>query len=116
MAGERQHADIGAGAEDARLGGAQHQDAHLWMLEAQPLDGVRELDVDPEIIGVELELVALEQRPLLVDVHQQGRDRAVELQLPVPIARRIGLEIDPRAAVGELGPGFGHGVHLGLKQ
>ena len=40
------------------------------MLEAQPLDGVGELDVDAEVVGIELELVAFEQRALLVDVHQ----------------------------------------------
>ena len=72
------------------------------MLEAQPLDRVGQLDVDAEIVGVELELVALEQRALLVDVHQQRRDLAVDRELPVPVARRIGLEVDPRPAVASL--------------
>ena len=57
-----QHADIGAGAEHARLARAQQHDLHLRMLEAQPLDRVGELDVDAEVVGIELELVALEQR------------------------------------------------------
>ena len=64
------------------------------MLEAQPLHGVRELDVDAEIIGIQLELIALEQAGILVDVHGQGRDIALDGELPVPVARRIGLKID----------------------
>ena len=73
------------------------------MFEAQPLERVGKLDVDAEIVGIELELVALEQPALLVDVHQQRGDVAVDRELPVPVARRIGLEIDPRYAVGQLG-------------
>ena len=66
----RQHADVGAGAEHARLARAQQHDLHFRMLEAQPLDRVGQLDIDAEVVGVELELVALEQRALLVDVHR----------------------------------------------
>ena len=32
--------------------------ADFWMLEAQPLNGIVELDVDAEVVGIELELVA----------------------------------------------------------
>jgi hypothetical protein len=96
-----QHADIGAGAEHPRLARAQHDDAHLRMLEAQPLDGVGELDVDTEIVGVKLELIAFEQRALLVDVHGERGDVAVDRELPMAVARRRGLEIDPGLAVGQ---------------
>ena len=64
------------------------------MLETQPLHGVRELDVDAEIVGIELELIALEQPAVLVDIHGQGRDIAIDGELPVPVALWIGLEID----------------------
>ena len=64
------------------------------MLEAQPLHGVRKLDVDAEIVGIELELIALEQAGILVDVHGQRRDVAGDVELPVPVARRLGLEVD----------------------
>ena len=94
-----QHPDIGAGAEHARLAGAEHDRAHLRMLEAQPLERIGELDIDAEIVGVELEVVALEQRALLVHVEEQGGDVAVDLQLPMAIAGRLGLEIDPRAPI-----------------
>ena len=64
------------------------------MLEAQPLHRVVELDVDAEVVGVELELVAVEQAAGLIDVHDQIGDLAVELDAPVAIARRLGLKID----------------------
>ena len=64
------------------------------VLEAQPLHGVGKLDVDAEIVGIELELVAFEQPGVLVDVHDEVGDLAVECQLPVAIARGLGLEID----------------------
>ena len=108
--GARQHADIGAGAEHARLARAQQNDLHLRMLEAQALDRVGELDIDAEVVGVELELVAFEQRALLVDVHQQRRDLAVDLELPMAIFRRIGLEIDPALAVAQFALCIGHRV------
>jgi hypothetical protein len=59
-----------------------------------PLHGVAELDVDAKIIGIEFELVALEQARILVDIHDQLGHVAVELELPVAITRGLGLEID----------------------
>ena len=67
-----QHADIGAGAEHPRLGRAQHDRAHLRMLEAQPLQRVGQLDIDAEIVGIQFELVAVEQRRPFVDVHRSA--------------------------------------------
>jgi hypothetical protein len=94
VGGAREHADVGAGAEHAVLAGLQHHDLHLRVLEAQALDGVVELDVDAEVVGVELELVALEQAAVLVHIHDQTGDLALEDKLPVPVARRVRLEID----------------------
>ena len=89
-----QHADIGAGAEHAVLAGADHHRLHLGVLETQPLHHVGELDVDAEIVGIQLELIAFEQAAILVDVHGEGCDIAFDGELPVPVARRIGLKID----------------------
>ena len=97
----RQHADVGAGAEHAVLARAQHHHLHPGMLEAQPLHGVGEFDVDAEVVGIQLELIALEQPAILVDVHGQRRDVAVDGELPVPVARRIGLKIDVFRAASE---------------
>ncbi len=70
------------------------------MLEAQPLDRVGELDVDAEVVGVELQLIAAEQAALLVDVHGERRDLAVGGELPVAVARRLGAEIDRAVSCG----------------
>ena len=89
-----EHADIGAGAEHAVLAGLEHHHLHLGVLEAQPLHGVGELNVDAQVVGIELELIALEQAGVLVDVHDQLGRVAGEGKSPVAIARRLGLEID----------------------
>ena len=64
------------------------------VLEAQPLHGIGELDVDAQVVGVELQLIAVEQAGVLVDVHDQLGHLAVERELPVAIARRLGLKVD----------------------
>src|SRR3982074_3346593 len=76
--------------------------------EAQEVGGVGELDVDAEVVGVELELVAFEQRALLVDIHRQGRYVAIDRELPMPVLRGIGLEVDPALAVAQLAFRVGH--------
>jgi hypothetical protein len=90
----RQHADVGAGAEHTVLARLQHHDFNFRMLEAQPLHRVVEFDIDAEVVGIEFELIAVEQAAGLVDVHDQLGDIAIELQLPMPVATRLGLEVD----------------------
>jgi len=94
VGGAGQHADIGASAEYPVLAGAQHHHLHLGVLEAQPLRRVGQLDVDAQVVGVELELVARKQRRRLIDIHDELGHLTVDFQLPVAIARRIGLKID----------------------
>ncbi len=107
-----EHADIGAGAEHAVLAGAQQHHLHIGMLEAQPLYGIRQFDVDAEVIGIQLEQIALEQAAVLVHIHGQGGDIARHVEFPVPVLRRLGLEIDEGRAVGEFPVRF---VFLGHK-
>ena len=85
------------------------------MLEAQPLHRVRQFDVDAKIVGIQLELIAFEQPAILIDVHDQGGDVAIDLKLPMPVARRIGLKIDMPGAISEDAIFTGHGhPHLFL--
>ena len=105
----RQHADVGAGAEHPVLGRAQQHHLYAGMLEAQPLHRVGEFDVDAKIVGIQLELIALEQPAILVDIHRQRRDIAVDIELPMPIARRIGLKIDVFGTAREDAIFTGHG-------
>ena len=102
-----------APAQNTRfLAGAQDHDLHAGMLEAQPLHRVREFDVDAEIVGIQLELIALEQPAILVDIHGQRRDVAIDIELPMPVARRIGLKIDEAGAASENAIFTGHGPSL----
>ncbi len=114
MGRARKHADVGAGAEHAVLGRAHHHDLHLGVFETQALDDVRQLDVDAEIVGIELEQIAFEQAAILVDVHGQGGDVAIDRKLPVLVAGRFGLEIDECRAACEAPIFPGHGPPLSL--
>ena len=80
-----QHEDVGAGAEDALLQAGDDDGVDLGMLEAQPLDRVGELDVDAEVVRVQLQPVVGRQPGVLLHVHRQRRDGAVERQLPVAV-------------------------------
>ena len=53
MRGRSQHFDIRAGTEYPLPGRAQHHRLDLRMLEAQPLDGVIQFDIDAEIVGIQ---------------------------------------------------------------
>ena len=98
-----EHADVGAGAEHLVLAGLEYDDLHFRVLEAQALQRIGEFDVDAEVVGVELELVALKQRRILVDVHDQVGDFAVELELPVLVSLRGTIEVDDARSGGQLG-------------
>ncbi|MCY1186495.1 hypothetical protein D9M73_273730 [compost metagenome] len=72
------------------------------MLEADAVERVVQLDVHAQVVAVELELVARSQAGVLVDVHRERGDRALELQLQVLVLGRVGLVVDAG--------GDGHGV------
>src|SRR5204862_7966356 len=62
-------------------------------------------DVDAEIVGVELELVAGTKTAVFVDVHRDGGDASLVGDAPVLIAGGIGLIVDEA--------GTGAGVEVG---
>ena len=82
------------------------------MLEAESLHRVGEFNVDAEVVGIQLELITFEQPAILVDVHGQRRDIAFDIQLPMPVARRIGLKIDVPGAASKDAIFTGHGPPL----
>src|SRR6202030_465207 len=75
VAGQSEHEDIGAGAEDSILEARDHDRSHLRMLETDALDGVVKLDVYPKIVGIELEFVAFADTAIFRDIHRQRRNR-----------------------------------------
>src|SRR6185437_2335115 len=91
-----QHVDIGAGAEHALLARGQHDGAHLRMLEADAVQRIVELDIDAEIIGIELELVAGLDAARLIDIEHQRRDIGRHVEPPMPIALGLRVERDHR--------------------
>ena len=94
MARASQRADIGAGAEHVRLAGADHDGAHLRVLEAQPRDGVGQFDIDAEIVGIELQLGARKQPAGRIDIKRQDRDRPVDIEPPMAVAGGVRREVD----------------------
>src|SRR6185503_18387606 len=89
-----EHEDVRPGAEHALLQAGDDDGAGFGMLEADALDGVGELDVDAEIVGIELQAVVGAEAAVLLYVHRQRRDRPVERQLPVAITVRMTLELN----------------------
>jgi hypothetical protein len=59
---------------------------------APALNGVVQLDVDAQVIGVQLQLIALVETAVGVDLHGQTGQRRLELEAPVPIRRRMAVE------------------------
>ena len=78
------------------------------MLESEPLQGVGELDVDAEIIGIQLELIALEEPAILVHIHEKVGDLAVDRQFPMSVFRRLGGKFDAIASIGQFALALGH--------
>jgi hypothetical protein len=64
------------------------------VLEAEALHQIGQLDVDRQVVGVELELVVGPQAAVGIDLQGHGRDTAVDVHAPVPVATGIGGEID----------------------
>jgi hypothetical protein len=64
------------------------------VLESKPLDGVVQLDVDAEVVGIQLQLVSGDQATPLVDVHGQRGDLAVNLEAPMTVRVRRGPKLD----------------------
>src|SRR5262249_53523278 len=90
-----QHADIGPSAEDLLLAAGEDDRTDGGVLEPQPLHDVVELDVDPEVVGVELQLVPVAQRAPLVHVHDERGDRPLHGESPVAVSVGIHPELDP---------------------
>ncbi len=89
-----QHEDVRAGAEHALLEAGDDDGAGFGVLEAEALNGVGELDVDAEVVGVQLQPVIRLEATVLLDVHRQRGDGPFERQSPVAIGLRLPLEVD----------------------
>src|SRR5262249_62225515 len=77
MGRRAEHVNVRARAEDAWLETGDDDDADFWVLETQSRDGVRQFDVNAQIVGIELQLVTRRERLVFPDVHFKRRHGAV---------------------------------------
>src|SRR5215472_8492982 len=96
MRGQSQHVNVGARAENAVLRTGNDYRSNFWVLEADALQGVVELDVHPQIIRIQLQFVAWANSAILRHVHRERRHRTIEGNPPVLVTRWLRLIIDRR--------------------
>ena len=94
MRGRREHLDVGPGAEHLVEAAGDDDALDGRMLEPQPLQRVVQFDVYCQVVGVELQLVVVAEAAGGVDGQGQSRDRSVDVESPMAVARRIGVEVD----------------------
>jgi hypothetical protein len=94
VGGGRQHLDVGAGAEHLVHATGHHHCLDAGMLEAQPLDGVVQLDVHGQVVAVELQLVVGAQAGVRGHLQGQGGDVTVDGEGPMAVEIRAGVEAD----------------------
>ena len=66
------------------------------VLEAEALDRVVQLDVDPEVVGVQLQLVVGAQPAIGLHLHPQCGDVADDVEPPVLVCGRLPVEVRER--------------------
>ena len=92
--GGGQHEDVGPGGKDAVEPAADHNHPDLGALEAEPLHCVRELDVHPEVVAVELQGVAGPEPGRLVHGESERGDPPLRFEAPMAVAGWMSLETD----------------------
>ena len=78
------------------------------MLEANPLHGIVQLDVDSEIVRIELQLVARADAAIFLHVDRDARKRAIEVELQMRVAIGLGLIVNLR--IDRRGHSFGRAL------
>ena len=64
------------------------------MFKAQTLNGVGQFNIHAEVVGIELELVAIGERLIFLHVHRERGDRPVYRKLPVFVLFGRSLKVD----------------------
>ncbi|MCY1544674.1 hypothetical protein D9M68_805730 [compost metagenome] len=105
VAGNAEHEDVRARAEDAVLAAGDDHAAHFRVLEADAVERVVQLDVHAQVVAVELELVAGADAAVFRDVEREARNGAVEAQRPMAVLGGFDAVVD---ALGRLERGVGH--------
>src|SRR5262245_66158278 len=85
MGRRAKHVNVRARAEDAWLEAGDDYDTDFGMLETQSHDGVRQFDVNAQIVGIELQLVTRADLPAFPTSISSLPTRAANFSLQVPI-------------------------------
>ena len=93
VARDAQHADIGPGAEHTVDSGCDDHSPDFRMLEAQALHSIVQLDIDADIVGIQLELIAACRGTVLIDGHDEPGYRPINAYGPVPVVFRRSAKI-----------------------
>jgi hypothetical protein len=64
------------------------------MFEADALHGIVQFDVDAQVLGIELEFVAVPEAAVLGDVERKRGHRTRKGEFPMPVPGGIGAVID----------------------
>src|SRR5208337_2560279 len=96
MTRQAKHPDVRAGAKYALLARRDDHAFYFGMLEADAIHRVVEFDIDAEVVGIELQLIARRESAVFVHIHQDRRDRPVEVQTPMPITGGLRSKVDHR--------------------
>src|SRR5208282_185430 len=94
MTGEAQHVDVCPGAKNSTLGAGNEDTTDLGVFEADALQGIVQLNVDPQIVGVQLQFVAWADSAVFLGIHAKGCDGSIKGKLPMTIAGRLGAVVD----------------------
>ena len=102
VAGYPQHEDVGTRAKDAVLAAGNDDAAHVGVLKADAVERVMQLNVHPQVVAVELELVARTNPAVLRNVEGQPRNGALDRQGPVAVLRGVSAVVNAFGSVGEV--------------
>ncbi len=78
--------------KDAFFGARHDHSTHLRMLEAESFDSVGELDIDPQVVAIEFQLISRPKATIFANVECKGRHVAIGRQFPVAVPRGVRLE------------------------
>src|SRR5689334_21715151 len=86
--GRAKHVDVGPGTKDSWFETRQYDYTNFRMFESNSLNRIRQLDIDAQIIGVELEFVAFVKSLVFLNIHGKCGDGVLNFEFPMVVLFR----------------------------